>query len=199
MKKILIYSFFLLVLLLVLFGCQNKQTLTGPKGLYQVTDQKGFNDVKTAHFPIYAGKDVRIGTMSVSNNRLKLIVTYTLNKGWYLQRTYLQVAGSLPEIPQDNEGTPICEKFQYSMLHNQMVTKYTYHIPLKEHSLETGKSAIIVAYATVTKNSYPIDHAVPYAAWGGDNKGNGSRLWYFIKYMLGNNDTPDVPDHESNS
>lgn len=200
MKKILRFSFFLLVLLLVLSGCQNKQMLTGPQGLNQETDQKNFTDVKSAHFPIYAGKDVRIGTMSVLNDSQKLIVTYSLERGWYLQKTYLQVAGAMYEVPQNNEGTPILEKFQYSMSHNHMVNKYTYRISLAEHSIVTGKSAIIVAYAAVTKNGYPNDHAVPIAAWGGDNKGDGPRWWYFIKYMLGDHHyIPDIPDHESNS
>lgn len=198
MKKILTCSIFVLVFLIILTGCQNKQNMTGPEASSQVMNQKNSTDVKSTDYPLYASKDMQVGKMSVSNGKYYLIVTYSLNKGWNLKQTYLHIATSLNGIPQVKIGTPIIGKFDYIMQHDRLTTEYTYNIPLSDNMFRVGDPIFIAAYASIIKSTAENGTSQQYTAWGGDIRGPGPRWWYYIKYMLDDyHHDPDFPDHQS--
>ena len=77
--------------------------------------------------PLYAGQDIPVGTVTVSDDGT--MITYTTTGGWVLNATHLHVGDSLDAIPQTKKNNPIPGKFDYSAVHDQPVTEYTYTIP----------------------------------------------------------------------
>jgi len=147
MKKYYFLIIVALILGLVLTGCSllsnvGQVPTTGQSGITYLT--KGGPSV----IPLYAGKDIPVGTVTVLNDDEDLYVTYNTIDGWVMTETHLAVADSLNGIPQTKKGNPIPGKFEHSMEHDPTVTEYTYMISL-EWAVDT--ELIIAAHAAVIK------------------------------------------------
>lgn len=190
------YRLFLLMgtVLLALFvmGCQSKVDITGPaKGdalqsgnFNQVADLKILNNVVPAVFPIWAGQNINVGTMTVFNDNDYLYITYDVTGGWMLTETHVHVADNLAGIPKTKQGVPIPGQFMYSMMHNPPVTTYTYNILLADHDLEVGDNIAIAAHAVVVNGNYPDGEYQSETGWGGPMPGPGPRWWYYLEYTI---------------
>jgi hypothetical protein len=78
---------------------------------------------------LYAGKNIPVGTVTVSNDADFLYVTYETTGGWKLKETHLAVADSVEGIPQTKKGNPKVGNFPYKAKHKK-VEEYTYKIEL---------------------------------------------------------------------
>lgn len=97
--------------------------------------------------PLYAGQNMEVGTVTVENNGTVLYVTYEVTEpGWYLTETHLAVEDNVADIPQTKKThNPIPGKFEYSMVHDPPVMKYTYDVDIGDE----GSPLYIAAHAVV--------------------------------------------------
>ena len=96
---------------------------------------------------LYAGKNIPVGEVQVSNDADNLYVEYHVTvDGWAMTETHLAVASSVAGIPQA-KGNPIPGQFAYSKDHMPAVTDYTYTIPLTQ--VPSGSPLYIAAHAAM--------------------------------------------------
>ena len=98
---------------------------------------------------LIAGKHIDAGTVTVWNDGTYLYVKYSTTDGWVLTETHLDVAMSLEDIPQTKKGNPVIGHFSYRVMHDPVVTEYTYIIELGGWG--AGTELYIAAHAVVLR------------------------------------------------
>jgi hypothetical protein len=149
MKKLSYLIVLALILGLVLTGC----SLLSNFGQVPATEQSGITYLTKggpSEFTLYAGQDIPVGTVTVSNDDTDLYVTYETTGDWVMTETHLAVATALTGIPQTKTGNPIPGKFPYSTIHDPAVMEFTYTIPLAL-AWAPDTSLFIAAHAVVQK------------------------------------------------
>ncbi|HPT72412.1 MAG TPA: hypothetical protein PLE74_09050 [Candidatus Cloacimonadota bacterium] len=184
MKRILSWSIFVLMIILFLAGCQNKENMTGPYTVSTVNHPKDGPSLNTVTYPIYINHNQNIGTMTVSNDETNLSVTYALDGNWKLKKTYLHVATTFDGIPHGSSGVPLFGQFNYHNVHNPTVNQYTYIIPLTDLGVTIGESLYLAANASVFGDLHSLDANHHEDAWAGDIAGPGPKWWYYIHFMV---------------
>lgn len=112
-------------------------------------------DEETAtHRILYAGQDMAVGFVDVSNDLSNLYVVYQLNTdaiaaGLRIIETHLAVEKTEPELPQNKSGNPQVGHFEFSENHDPGVENYTVTIPLGNWAI--GQQLVIAAHAVVQK------------------------------------------------
>jgi len=107
---------------------------------------------------LLAGKNIKVGTVSVWNDADNLYVKYETIGGWEMTETHLAVAATGDGIPQTKTHNPIPGQFPYSTKHDPAVTEFTYTIPLTG----LGTNPVIAAHAVVQKTT--VNNPAPYYA-----------------------------------
>lgn len=103
-----------------------------------------------SHRILYAGQDLPVGFVDISNDGTNLYVTYQLDvAGWRIIETHVAVGDSLAAIPRNKAGNPKIGLFEFSMTHDPGVITWTETIPLG--SWAAGKDLVIAAHAVVQK------------------------------------------------
>jgi len=80
-------------------------------------------------YDYFAGQNINVGNLSVTNDDQNLYVTFNFTGNWYTQQTHLYV-GPASGMPINNANIPIPGQFPYATTHNPMTQSYTYTIPL---------------------------------------------------------------------
>jgi hypothetical protein len=150
MKKYYFLIIVALILGLVLTGCSLLSNIsqvpdTEQSGMINLT--KGTPGTIT----LYAGQDIPVGTVSVSNDGTNLYVTYNTTGGWVMTETHLAVATSLDVIPQTKKGNPIPGQFPYKHEDLGYVTSDPYEIPLVDLGVGADDNLYIAAHAKVIR------------------------------------------------
>jgi hypothetical protein len=68
---------------------------------------------QATQYPLYAGQDILIGTVEVTNDSDNLYVSFHLDDPWVLLETHVAVEQDCADIPQKN-GNPTPGQFPYS-------------------------------------------------------------------------------------
>ncbi len=68
--------------------------------------------VQAASYPLYAGRNMEVGTVDVTSDGTNIDVAFQTTNGWTLVGTYVQIAGALREIPHTRCGNPIPAWFE---------------------------------------------------------------------------------------
>ena len=111
---------------------------------------------------VYAGQDMEVGTMQVSNDQEHLFVSYHITGGWCMMETHVHVATTLEGFPLVGRWeTPAPGQFDYKSEH-ECVAEYQYVIDLG--GWEAGDELIIAAHAVVQKAD------VTETAWAGRDR-----------------------------
>lgn len=160
------FSIFLLIsILLGVFwiGCQEQ--ITQPDNQLKNYNQPYSLSKVIQPYPLYAGQDILVGVVNVSDDGTDLSVEFVVNAPWCLVETHLAVAiqGEVVEtegIPQTKKGNPIPGKFKYSD-ENPECDGDTYTISLEEFG-GCGADLVIAAHAVVTDLSSCNSEAVLY-------------------------------------
>lgn len=97
---------------------------------------------------LYAGQNIPVGTLSITNDAEVLTVTYKTTDGWMIAETHLDVAGSLSEIPKNKPGNPVPGQFTYNDSYDPSVTEVSYELPLE---WEIGDLLVVAAHAVVER------------------------------------------------
>jgi hypothetical protein len=112
-------------------------------------------------FPLYAGQNIEVGYVDVSNDTDLLYVQYVItDMDWCITKTHLHVAEDPGEIPQKN-GNPIPGKFDYSGEH-ECVTEALYEIPLIWDPGDIVIAAHAVMEHVVSEAPYPASSVFDY-------------------------------------
>lgn len=82
-----------------------------------------------ATYPLYAGRNILIGTIDVTNDATNLVVTYNITVGdWVMTETHLHISTTTTGFPMSN-GNVAPGQFDHSTMHDPAVTTYKYTIP----------------------------------------------------------------------
>lgn len=112
----------------------------------------GANGGTNGVYELYAGQDILVGELIVSNDTENLTVTFKMTGDYCMTGTHLQVEAELDDVPQTKKGNPIPGQFEYSEDHD-CVYSYTYP-PIPLDGLAAGDDVIIAAHADVKA---PVD------------------------------------------
>lgn len=103
-----------------------------------------------SHRILYAGQNMPVGFVDITNDATNLYVTYQLDAvGWRITETHVAVGASLAEIPTNKAGNPKVGQFEFSLVHDPSVASWTEIIPLGDWS--AGMDLVIAAHAVVQK------------------------------------------------
>lgn len=120
--------------------------------------------------PLMTGKNVRAGSVTVTNDGSTLYVTYTVTGGWTLAKTHLNISRG---IFTRHNGSG---KVNVKQNHAAGTTTYTYAIPMQ---WSAGSKIYIKAHADVKKNKTKD------VAYGGKNGKKHRGHWFaFFRYMI---------------
>lgn len=103
--------------------------------------------INTETYTLFAGQNINVGNLEVTNDEDNLYVTYSLSANWYLNETQLYI-GYLEDMPTNNGGNPQIGLFPFKTTHAEGVNTYTYTIPL---STMVDDCYIIAAHSSVSQ------------------------------------------------
>ncbi|MBD3636350.1 MAG: hypothetical protein HUJ25_03335 [Crocinitomicaceae bacterium] len=86
-------------------------------------------EYETVSYEYFAGQNIQIGSLDVTNDADYLYVTFNFTGDWYMGHTHLYV-GDAAGIPVNGGGNPMPGQFPYQESHDPAVQSYTYTIPL---------------------------------------------------------------------
>lgn len=168
-------------------GCQYPpEGVTGP----EIPDLGVAPGEPVSEYPIWAGQNILIGTLSVYNDADYLYITYTLFDGWMLEETHVHVASDLSGIPCNRNGIPVPGQFAFGACHDPTVAVYTYAIEMEPWGFQYGDEVVVAAHAAVNKWDEVSQEYLEETAWGGDNPGPGPRWWFYALYVIQNPEGP---------
>jgi hypothetical protein len=120
--------------------------------------------------PLMTGKNVRAGSVSVTNDGSTLYVMYTVTDGWTLTKTHLNISRGI-FTRHDGSG-----RVNVKQNHASGTTTYTYAIPMQ---WSAGSKVYIKAHADVKKNKTND------VAYGGKNGKKHKGHWFaFFRYLI---------------
>jgi len=130
MKKYIYLIVLALILGLVLTGCFLSNVGQVPtneqSGVTYLT--KGGTQADPESFHLYAGQNILVGTVEVSNDTEYLYVTYMVDAPWCLTETHLAVAINLDGIPQTKKDNPIPGQFPYQCCYDEDAAQWVFQI-----------------------------------------------------------------------
>ena len=178
MKKYIYLIVLALILGLVLTGCT---LLSNISQVPATTDQSGITYLTKGgptSFPLYAGQDMLVGNVVVSDDGVNLCVKYQLDqdildKGWLIYETHWAVGVTestepteidVSDIPQTKKGKPIPGQFLYGDDNLGGVESDEECISFEDLGVEEpgnlevecGDTLIIAAHAVIEKGCNPI-------------------------------------------
>jgi len=133
-----------------------------------------FSMDETGEYPLIAAKNIKVGTIKVSNDDENLYVEVQTDDEWFISETYLHVGLSLDDFPLAGKwGNPIPGKFDYKKKQDPHTTTYEYNLLLG--NWEPGDVLMIAVHAAVSHfNGFKL--VGEESAWGAGerftNKGN---------------------------
>ena len=108
-----------------------------------------------------ADKNIKIGSVVVSNNSKSLFVKYNAEGNWYLDELHLYV-GDFRRLPRTSSGNPIPGHFPYQMSFTELTQVYTMDVPLSS----IDYCFKIAAHASVSQRNENGEVIKTATAWG---------------------------------
>ena len=113
---------------------------------------------------LYAGQDILVGYVTVTNDYETIYIEYQLNEGWCMTETHVHVGEELGDFPLAGRwGNPVPGQFDYKNDHDPCVISYTYEIPIGDW--EADDTVLIGAHAVVEKVECEILAVAPYGGF----------------------------------
>ena len=127
---------------------------------------------------LLAGQHINVGTLTISNDKENLYVTYTVSGNWWLSETHLYV-GSKDNLPLNGGGNPKIGHFPYHGDH-ELVKTYPFTIPLDQ----LDECFVISAHAVVIKkeNGEVTASETAFGEGKEENVFPGNRWGWYIDY-----------------
>ena len=165
MKKVLFLTTSLLILSLILVGCNGDFNLTTPSSTVEqgviYLDRNGEEPCQ-GNYPLYAGQDNLVGEVIVTDDGGYLCVEYVLDQdvldaGWRIYETHIAVGADAGEIPQTKPkknqpyGNPKVGHFPYGDDDLGGVESYEEcNIPIP---VDCGVPFVIAAHAVIEREA----------------------------------------------
>jgi hypothetical protein len=175
MKKQVLVTLITLVLLFLALGCQNPLETKDLAAMAKVAGDKKDHPVPGGEVPskgdLIAGRTIKVGTVTVTNDTENIYVKYFLTDGWEMTKSQVAVALSLGEIPQTKKHNPIPSQFAFKKKYHPAVTEITYSIPLRDSGYKAGDLLYIAAHARVRNSDATGKENQDESAWDAEEEG----------------------------
>ncbi len=145
--------------------------------------------VSAVTWDLTAGKTIKAGTVTVSNDGSNLYVTYALTfKGATFGTLHMWAGTDIAMVPANKQGIPVPGQFPWKVDATGLTTS-TLAIPLSslgiaEESQACGKAVYVVTHAEVNMDSNGDGKMELETAFGGDIEGDGPRWWFYGDYAI---------------
>lgn len=179
-----IYSISILALgLFVLAACSSE-----PMPLAPVMEDQGqaqtYAVVETPEpgrgisYPINIGaeSDAQVGYLIVSNDAQNLYLTYTMIGPWRLKDSYIHVGRAQDDVPVDEAGRPILERFRYGFDLDRGMVSHVHRIALSEIGAVPGQDIVIGSFASVYRDEIVSDNV--------SREPRGQSWWFMADYRV---------------
>jgi hypothetical protein len=177
MKNLVLITIVTLLLVFLALGCQNpletKDMVLMAKGSGANEDHAASGGEAPLKGDLIAGRSIKVGTVTVTNDTENIYMKYSLTGGWEMTESHVAVALSLGGIPQTKTNNPIPGQFPFKMPHDPPVTEYTYPIPLEELGCEADDTLYVAAHAEVQKVDGTGMIIQRESAWAAGEEGQG--------------------------
>lgn len=176
MKTLKISTF---LLFLVLLSCSKEELGKDVYTNNPSTFNTNSNDSDCVEeFTLYAGQNIDVGTVSVSNDSDSIYVTYTTTGGWLIYETHVYV-GDVAGIPTNNSGNPQIGLFPHNMTHSG-VSSFTVAFAIDENL-----DCYAIAAHAVVGITNPDGTVQTETAWSNGNDINDGGSWAtYSEYCL---------------
>lgn len=111
---------------------------------------------------IYAGQNINIGSLTITNDETNLYITFNIIDGWGLNETHVYV-GHYSDVPRNSQNIPIPGQFPYKHENLGGVTTDSYTIPLEG----LPDCYVIAAHAATTNGETAWSNGISFSQlWG---------------------------------
>lgn len=97
-------------------------------------------------FDLIAGRKEVAGRVHITNNDANLIITYSLNEGWYLLAAKIY-ADPFSELPLNKGGNPKIGQFPYKFIFLKPRTEFQFTVPLNRLTLDDLSCLSVATFA----------------------------------------------------
>jgi len=153
----------------------------GSEETANITFQKGVNT-------LYAGQNINVGILNISNDCQNLTITYEMTGNWTLQETHLEVATSFESIPMTKSGNPVVGHFTYK---NEELPAGaivdTYVIPVN------GKNGTVYIAAHAVVSNLNCDEG----AWASGTQFPGDNWATYFTYDISDCTEEEIDDEDN--
>ena len=140
--------------LFVLAACSNEPVMSAPEApaqtsLYRIDENNGPG--RGISYPVDFGSEARdqAGYIMVSNDSQNLYLGYYMNGPWRLKNSRIFIGSRNEDIPVDDAGRPVLDRFEYGFELDRGMTSHVFRISLSELRVSPGQYISIASYATV--------------------------------------------------
>ncbi len=180
------------VLMLVLVGCTDNNTIIGPEkneaqtlpSKETVASIKLIDAPKAVAYPIMIDKSTVVGNVSVLNTKDFIYINYLVDKDWVIKETNVHVAASIEGIPQSREGYPSPHQFAYRNTFGTAGKTQSMKIEMADHNFQIGQQVLIAINFGLLGLENMETRARLIMGWGGTKNGPGPEWWSVIPYTL---------------
>lgn len=112
-----------------------------------------------AEYPLYAGQDIPVGVVHVSNDGAAVTVRFdTTDSSWCITETHAHIASALAGIPQTRKGNPIPGQFEFSDNHS-CVNEVEYTKNMNSESVYVAAHAVVYDLSSFTETLIVSDES----------------------------------------
>jgi len=140
--------------LFILAACSSEPIMSAPEApsqstLYRIEETTGPG--RGVSYPVSFGSEARdqAGYIMISNDAQNLYLGYYMNDSWRLKNSRIYIGRRIDDIPVDEAGRPVLERFMYGFELDRGATSHVHRIPLSELGVNPGQFISIASYATV--------------------------------------------------
>lgn len=136
---------------------------------------------------LIAGKETPVGTVTVTDDGTYLIITFSLNEGWQLNETHVDVQDDPKDFPMTKKGNPKVGHFAY---HNEThylypgTIEYKYVIPLSA-DIEVYYIAAHAVVSTLITDEDGNQYWLEETAWGKGEPFPWNNWAMYFRYQVG--------------
>ena len=146
------------------------------------------------------GAPVEVGSVLVSNDSTKLVVTFAVTGSWKIEGSYVNLSSTTEQIPRKKNGALQLTRFTKSVWHTPTVTTYTYTLPL---GTRTAGTQVVIAAPAIVYGPWN-GRNVEKTAWSGESpiypvydRKNPDQDATYIAYTIQKCEAPPPPPVDS--
>lgn len=151
MKNMIKISLLMSLAAIFIAGCQTNPTVPEQNVFDTSINHAYAVGGEISQQPILNDRMQNVGSISVSNDARSMYITYSMDNGWLMEETDLQIIADNTRLPGIRLVLPVPLDYQYRTNHSPALKTFTYRIALAAHSLSAEDNIRIMASANLIK------------------------------------------------